>query len=62
LTPEIKEELKRIKKKHYGEESGYAGDFTTAEEFLHEVSWLFGWTTQQAYQATEFLFRPENNN
>jgi hypothetical protein len=30
--------------------------------FLTEVAEQFGWTEPQAYIATEFLFRPENNN
>lgn len=29
---------------------------------LEAVATEFGWTIQQAYIATEFLFRPENTN
>lgn len=49
-------ELREIYARHYPSD-----DYTTAEEFLHEVSQRFGWTTGQAYIATEFLFRPKEN-
>lgn len=44
--------IREIYKEHNGDH----------EKVLQAVAKEFGWTIQQAYTATEFLYRPENFN
>lgn len=54
--------IRDIHKKYYTGSSREDTLVKIKDGFLAEVAERFGWTEQQAYIATEFLFRPPNYN
>lgn len=53
--------LRDLKKQYYDKDENLR-PHVTHEDFYKAVGKRFGWTLDEAYIATEFLFRPPNYN